>query len=123
MHELSVCQSLLREVERAAAANGSRDVTRIVVAIGPLAGVDGALLARAFDVARGGTIAAHAALDIEAVPVRVRCRICAAETQTPANRLLCGRCASWQVDLRSGAELLLKRVEMTVEADAAASAS
>ena len=120
MHELAVCQSLLGEVARAAAANGSHEVIRIVVAVGPLSGVEGPLLARAFDVARCGTIAEHAALEIEAVPVRVRCRICAVETETRANVLLCGRCGSWQVDLESGGELLLQRVELAVEADAAA---
>ncbi len=115
MHELAVCQSLLREVARAAAANGAGEVTRVVVAIGSLSGVEGPLLARAFEVARCGTIASGAALEIEAVPVRVRCKICAAETETPVNALLCGRCGAWQVDVLSGEELLLTRVELVVD--------
>ncbi|MDE2349567.1 MAG: hydrogenase maturation nickel metallochaperone HypA [Gammaproteobacteria bacterium] len=114
MHELAVCQSLLREVARAAAANGAGEVTRVVVAVGSLSGVEGPLLARAFEVARCGTIASGAALEIEAVPVRVRCKICAAETETPVNALLCGRCGAWQVDVLSGEELLLTRVELVV---------
>ena len=115
MHELAVCQSLLQEVGRAATANGAREVTRVVVAIGALSGVEGALLGRAFEVARCGTVAEHAALEIETVPVRVRCKICAAETETAVNALLCGGCGAWQVEIASGDELLLKRVELVVD--------
>jgi hydrogenase nickel incorporation protein HypA/HybF len=113
MHELSVCQSLLREVARVAAAHDSTDVHKIVVAIGPLSGIEAPLLARAFEVARAGTIAAHAELDIELAPVVVWCRTCQSETPVAANTLLCGRCGAWQVQLKSGDELLLKRMELT----------
>lgn len=122
MHELAVCQSLLREVERAARAHGATEVCAITVAVGPLSGVDAPLLARAFTVARGGTLAAGAALEIQAVPIVVWCSSCAIETPVAANALLCARCGAWQVDLRSGDELLLMRMELTAAANPAASA-
>lgn len=112
MHELAICQSLLREVGRAAVANGCAEVTGIVVAVGPLSGVEAPLLARAFTVARGGSIAERATLEIETVPIIVWCKTCAIETLAAANALLCGRCGAWQVDLKSGDELLLMRVEL-----------
>jgi len=115
MHELSICQSLLREVERAAIANGSTTVTGIVVAVGPLSGVEAPLLARAFGVARMGTLAEQATLEVQTMPVIVRYRSCGAETTVAANALLCGTCGGWQVELTSGDELLLKRVELAVD--------
>jgi hydrogenase nickel incorporation protein HypA/HybF len=115
MHELSICQSLLREVERTAVANGAAAVTGIVVAVGPLSGVEASLLARAFAVARMGTLAERATLDVENTPVIVRCRSCGAETAVPANALTCGSCGGWQVEVTSGDELLLKRVELAVD--------
>lgn len=90
--------------------------------IGPLSGVDAALLVRAFEVARMGTIAAHAELDIETMPAVVWCKECEIETPVAANALLCGRCGTWQVELRSGAELLLKRVELSGNAQPLAAA-
>jgi len=117
MHELSVCQSLLGEVERVAAANDATDVSKIIVAVGPLSGVEAPLLARAFEVARMGTIAEHAMLEVETLPAVVWCKSCALETPVPANALLCGRCGSWKVELRSGSELLLTRVELITRAD------
>ncbi len=120
MHELAICQSLLREVERTATANGATQVSAITVAIGALSGVEALLLARAFTVARSGTLAAHAELEIQAVPIQVWCRSCAAQTPATVNALLCGRCGTWQVELRSGDELLLMRVTLTTDAEPAA---
>jgi hydrogenase nickel incorporation protein HypA/HybF len=122
MHELSICQSLLEKVERIAAENSATDVNRVFVAVGPLSGVEPALLARAFEVARLGTIAEHAALEIETAPAVVWCEACVSETPVAANSLLCGRCGSWQVELKSGDELLLTRVELTGNAKPAAPA-
>jgi hydrogenase nickel incorporation protein HypA/HybF len=118
MHELAICQSLLLEVERVAVGHGAVGVSCIVVAIGPLAGVEPALLARAFSVARAGSIAQNARLEVEATPIVVRCRACGAETAVAANALLCGGCGAWRVELKSGDELLLKRVELALDAEA-----
>jgi hydrogenase nickel incorporation protein HypA/HybF len=125
MHELSVCQGLLREVARVAAARRAVSVTRIVVAIGPLSGVEAPLLERAFSIARAGTIARDAVLETELTEVLVWCQSCNVETATAANRLLCGQCGGWHVQLRSGDELLLKSVEleMTACGDAAQGAA
>ena len=49
---------------------------------------------------------------VEVEPVRVRCRTCGTESDALANRLLCGACGDWQVDVTSGEQMLLKRVEI-----------
>ena len=92
MHELADCQSLLREVERVASAHGNLDVTAIVVAVGPLSGVEAPLLTRAFSVARAGTIAEHAVLEIETMPVTVWCKDCGVQTEVRPDALRCGNC-------------------------------
>jgi hydrogenase nickel incorporation protein HypA/HybF len=118
VHELSVCQSLMREVQRVAAENDANAVMAITVAVGPLSGVEAPLLERAFTIARAGTIAEDATFTVEVLPVTVWCSACGVETQVPVNALLCGQCGTWQVDLRSGSELLLKRVELASDAPA-----
>jgi len=112
MHELSVCQALLDQVQNVAASHGARSVSRIVLRIGPLAGVEPQLLQQAFPIARAGTVAANAVLEIEGLPIRVRCERCGAETDAAANRLLCGRCGDWHTKLVSGDELMLASVEL-----------
>ena len=112
MHELAVCQGLLRQVEAIAREHGADRVTRIVVRIGPLSGVEPDLLAGAFPLAAGDTRAAAAELIIERLPVRVRCNTCGAETEAPPNRLLCGACGHGHTQLVGGDEMLLASVEL-----------
>lgn len=111
MHELSVCQGMLQQVENLAVQHHADSATIIKVSIGPLSGVEAQLLAQAFPIAAAGTIAEHAALEIDVLPVRVRCSQCQAETEASANRLICGSCGHWQTTLISGDEMLLTSVE------------
>jgi hydrogenase nickel incorporation protein HypA/HybF len=113
MHELSVCQGLLDQVAGIARQNQATGVKRIHLQVGPLSGVEPQLLEQAFPLASAGTIAEHAELAIETLAVRVRCTTCGAETETAANRLLCGACGDWHTQLVSGDELLLVSVELT----------
>ena len=112
MHELSVCQALLGQVEAIAQEHRAKGVEKIVLRIGPLAGVEPRLLQEAFPIARAGSVAATAELQIEILPIKVRCESCGAESEAAANRLLCGACGDWHTQLISGDELLLASVEM-----------
>ena len=92
-------------------------VTRIRVRIGPLAGVVPELLASAFSLAAAGSRMEHAELDLADAPIRVRCQTCGAESEAAMNRLTCAACGDWQVDVTSGEQMLLRRVEIeTAEA-------
>lgn len=113
MHELSVCQALLAQVEQVARDNAAHSVDKVVLRIGPLSGVEPRLLQDAFPIARAGTVAAAAELVIEELPLTVHCQSCGAETAATPNRLVCGACGDWHTQLISGDELLLASVELT----------
>jgi hydrogenase nickel incorporation protein HypA/HybF len=49
----------------------------------------------------------------------VRCRSCNVETEAAPNRIVCGICRDWQVDVVGGEEMLLQRVEIETAATAA----
>lgn len=106
---------MLEQVAEIAGRHGARRVQGIVVRIGPLSGVEPALLARTFPLARAGTVAEGAELTIEELPVRVRCESCGAETETSPSQLLCGECGDWHTQLVSGDELLLASIELLKE--------
>jgi len=118
MHELSIAQALVEQIEAHVASHGAQAVGRVVVKIGPLSGVEPELLATAFPLAAAGSLAATAELILETLPVRVRCQSCGAETEAAANRLLCGECGDWHTQLRSGDELLLASLELIGAHDA-----
>jgi hydrogenase nickel incorporation protein HypA/HybF len=123
MHELAVCQALLTEVERAAAGSRAGPAIRIVLRLGPLCGVEPRLLARAFEFARVGGVAAEAELCIEPTAVQVECALCQRVSDAAPNRLICGHCGAWHTRLVTGDELLLQRVEFRAAAAPAVTAA
>ena len=112
MHELSVCQALLRQVAQLAEGRGASVVESITIEVGPLCGVEPALLATAFGILRAGGCAAQAALVIEETAVTVDCGSCGLQSHTAPNRLTCAACGGFRTRIVAGDELRLRRVEL-----------
>ncbi|MGD8933816.1 MAG: hydrogenase maturation nickel metallochaperone HypA [Gammaproteobacteria bacterium] len=117
MHELSICQALMNQVENIAAERNARSVVSIVIGMGPLSGVEAQLLKHAYPVASAGTVAEGAELVIENLPVRVSCTQCGAESDVLPNKLLCKACGDWRTTVISGDELMLMSVELERNAE------
>jgi hydrogenase nickel incorporation protein HypA/HybF len=113
MHELSVCLSLLQQLEKIAAEHNATAVEEVVLRVGPLSGVEPALLRNAYPLAAAGTIAAAAVLIIEDSEIVVSCSECGAESPAQANRLLCAKCGDYRTKVISGDEMILQRLEMS----------
>ena len=113
MHEFSICQGLLSQLDAIAKNRAATAVDRVRIKAGPLSGVEPPLLQQAFRVARTGTLAERAELEIEMSAVLVHCDGCDCDTEVPPNRLLCGNCGGWQVHVSEGTELLLVSVELS----------
>jgi len=120
MHELSVCQALVRQLARVSAENGGGRVERALLRIGPLSGIEVPLLEQAFPIAAAGTVAQGAELAVERAPVRVACTDCSLETEAAVNRMVCGACGSYRCRLVSGDEMLLQTVELAAQDEGAA---
>lgn len=120
MHELSVCQALVRQLRDIAREQHAIRITRVIVQIGPLSGVEPELLRHAYPIASAGSPAADATLVLEPLPIRVHCENCGADSDASANRLLCGVCGDYRTRLISGDELLLASVELEAEVPSAA---
>ncbi len=116
MHEWSIVQTLLSEVERHARARGAIAVHRLQLRVGELAGVEVSLLETAWETFRERTCCEGAALEIERVPARWCCPRCRLEL-APGARLCCARCGA-SARLEGGDEIVLARIEMEVAAAA-----
>jgi hydrogenase nickel incorporation protein HypA/HybF len=112
VHEFSICQALLKQVNHVATDAGCEHVEKITIAIGLLAGVEPGLIASAFAVMKSGGVAAQATLIIESVAVRVECAVCGAHSSVTANRLICSACGGYHTRVIAGQELCLLRVEL-----------
>ena len=112
MHELSVCLSMLQQVEQIARERDAAKVIKITLCIGPLSGVEPELLRHAYPLAAAGSIAEDAELIMESAEIVVRCSQCDSETRVPPNKLLCGSCGDYRTRVVSGDELTLLRVAL-----------
>ena len=115
MHELAVSQDIVSQVEKIAAQHNAVAVHKILLEIGPLSGVETALLEAAFPIACAGTVAEQAILEISEIPVKVRGNSCHKESVVSTNDLTCRHCGNWRTQVISGDEMLLKRIELDTE--------
>jgi len=116
VHELSLCDDLLSQVNTIAREHNASSVNSITVKIGPLSGVESTLLESAFAMMREGTVAEHARLLVQLSSVEVCCRRCGKQSKTVANHLICHTCGSSETTLISGDELILASVDMNCAA-------
>jgi hydrogenase nickel incorporation protein HypA/HybF len=123
MHELSVCLSLLNQVESIASERGATAVTRIELEVGPLSGVEADLLRHAWPLAAVGTRAEQAELVIDVGRLEVECTSCGARSVVPPNRLLCGACGDYRTRVVAGEDLMLLRLELDTLPDVAGRAA
>ncbi|MFP4154928.1 MAG: hydrogenase maturation nickel metallochaperone HypA [Halothiobacillaceae bacterium] len=117
MHELSVCRALIRQLEALALDHGGGAIRSVTLRIGPLSGIEPALLDHSFSIACRGSRAEDARLVIETAPIRVRCRDCRQEHEATANRLACAHCGSHRTQLISGDEMLITTIDLQEKSD------
>lgn len=110
MHEYSIVQALMSQVEAEAAKHGATSIERIELKIGEQSGVEVELLRTAFETFRERSICSNAELEIEIVPVKWGCPTCRDLFEGGA-RLQCPDCGQ-PASLLSGDEILLQRIEM-----------
>jgi len=114
MHELSIVSSLFEVLEEKARENRATKIVKVRLKLGKLTGVVPELLQTAFDTYKQGTIAAEACMEIEEVPLKLRCRGCAAEIEKEDYVLVCPSCRSTDLEILEGMDLVLDKIDLEV---------
>ena len=105
-------ESALDAIRQQAAKHAATRVSRIVLRVGALAGVDQEALRFAYESMSPGSIAAGAVLEIESVPARAHCAACDADFAADRGFIFqCPTCRDYSADIRSGRELGIARLE------------
>jgi hydrogenase nickel incorporation protein HypA/HybF len=112
MHEYSIVQSLLDLCEQNAQANNSKKVTKVVVKIGVLSGVEPDLLKTAFDTFKEGSMCWDAEFAMHIQEVVIACRSCGDESQIARNEFCCPKCKSNDLKILDGEEMYLMQLEL-----------
>jgi hydrogenase nickel incorporation protein HypA/HybF len=112
LHELSLCQAV---VDRVGERAGSRSVRRVTLQIGYLRQVVPDSMLFSWQLLTEGTEHDGAELVIDHVPAVVACKDCDARTTLDLPVLVCGQCASHDVELVSGDEFAIVAFEVAAE--------
>lgn len=111
MHELSLAQGILRLALRAAENGRARRIVTVYVKTGAYSGVVPSYLDECFALLSRGTAAEGASVQVEEVPVVVRCQRCGGEGQIDRAEVCCPHCGSSDIRMLHGRECYVDRIE------------
>ncbi len=112
MHELSIAQSMLGIIEQESAPYKKAKVTGIRLRIGKLSGIVPDALRFAFEIISKGGVAEDASLDIEEVPISIKCNLCKEAFISEDPFMIGPNCEGLDVEMISGRELEIKEIEI-----------
>ena len=111
MHEVAIVNDLFRIIHEVAEKEQIKRIDKVHFSIGKMMQVVPDLFRFAFDSAKEGTIADQADLEIEFLPVKMRCKDCQNEFEVENNQFRCPACSGTDLDLIQGRELYIKSIE------------
>lgn len=112
MHEYSIVQSLLDSCEENAIKSSAQKVTKVVVKIGVMSGVEPELLKTAFDTFKEKTLCEEAEFIINIQPVVIKCNKCLSESILKSIEYCCPKCKETDIDILDGEEMYLMQLEL-----------
>jgi hydrogenase nickel insertion protein HypA len=112
MHEYSVVQALLEQIEGIAAENEATKVTKIITKIGVMSGIEAHLLELAFNTFKEKTICDGAEFVMNIQPLVIECLECKETSELDKAHYYCQKCESTNVKVVDGEDMFLMSLEM-----------
>jgi hydrogenase nickel incorporation protein HypA/HybF len=110
MHEFSLINELLEEVEQIRTREGAVAITTIELDCGPLCGVEPELLQFAFDSLGRDRLGNECTLILNRPPLRAACSACGNVFSPTLDDFRCDLCGSGEVRVTHGETLILRQV-------------
>ena len=111
MHELSITEDLLQIVLEEVKKYSLSKVNTVKVRIGELTGVQTEALTFCFEQLIKDTPVEGADLQIDKVPIKVKCLDCEAVFRADDHSFFCPKCSGLHTELLSGRELYVHEIE------------
>lgn len=112
MHEMSLCEGVLRVLQEQAGVQQFSRVKTVWLEIGELAGVDKAAMRFGFDVVMKGSLAEGAQLEIIDSPGQAWCMQCMKPVSIRQRFDPCADCGGHQLQVTGGDEMRIKELEV-----------
>ena len=110
MHELGICDALLKMVRNIAEEEALEEITRITVEVGSLSGVVPAYMSDCWVAVTDGTELQNVEFVVEELEGTARCMDCGEEFAADFSRLRCPQCGSEKLTPLTGRDLTLKEI-------------
>ena len=112
MHEYSLVQSLLSQVEALRREHGANRVVSVHVSVGEFAGVEPELFRDAFDVQTHQLWNQGATLTMDIVPLEAECDRCKRVFHVERFHFQCGSCNTTEITVLRGEHVILENVTL-----------
>ncbi len=112
MHEISLCEGILRIIEEQAETQHFKKVKKVYLKVGALAGVEIEALRFGFDVVMSRSLAEDARLEIINVPGEAWCLQCRQNVGIQQRWDACPKCGGYQLRVHQGKELQVAELEV-----------
>jgi hydrogenase nickel incorporation protein HypA/HybF len=111
MHEISIARELSEIVLEVALREKLSRVSKVNICFGQLIQIVPDIFDFAFSETVRDTIAMGAEVDLEILPVKMRCKMCRDEFFIKDNFFSCSKCGSRELEIIQGKELFIKSIE------------
>jgi hydrogenase nickel incorporation protein HypA/HybF len=109
MHEFSLCQSVISIAEKTP-KDSSKQIAKVIVKIGTLAGVDIESFEFWFPVAAKDSVLEQAKLEIVIEEAQAKCNNCDQLFKLTKLYEQCPNCGSFEKDIRKGKDMLVESI-------------
>jgi hydrogenase nickel incorporation protein HypA/HybF len=112
MHELSVAEAIIKSLEKLKDKEGFKILNRVDISIGELSGVNVEALKFAIDSIKSDTILRDATINLNNIPVKLRCLECGNITDVKDYTFKCDKCGSDNIEFDSGETVEITEIEV-----------
>lgn len=112
MHEVSLCEEIIKLLQKNACAEHYSEIKQVSLEIGQLSCVQSEALFFAFEAVARGSVAEGAELHITKVPGKGWCQQCCTEVDIKQRYDCCPLCDYYPLEIRSGDQMRIKHVEV-----------
>ncbi len=111
MHELGIISNIFTIIEAVAQEHNLVKITTVKLKLGRLQQIVPEMLAFAFEAVANGTKAEGATLDVEYVPIKMKCHACEQEFIVEDHVYICPGCSHTKLTMLEGMEVILESLE------------
>jgi hydrogenase nickel incorporation protein HypA/HybF len=110
MHELSICQSILKTIEVELDNKDLANVREIHLKVGVLSNIDAELLKYVFEFTKADSSFQKAELYVEVVDILATCEKCVKSFKVENYKFVCPECGAPLSNITEGNELLINKI-------------